>query len=99
MRVRQLAFLVQLRHARHHALAGGDVADHLGEEVLNHLKRGDRLPFGDDEVMHCCPDPTSLLSSQGRTVWTVCVVPSEFVRATGTRIPALSMTDGESDRA
>src|SRR6267142_656008 len=43
MRVRQLAFLVQLRHARHHALAGGDVADHLGEEFLNHLKRGDRL--------------------------------------------------------
>src|SRR5258705_8896817 len=43
MRVRQLAFVVQLRHARHHALAGGNVADHLGEEILNHLKRGDRL--------------------------------------------------------
>src|SRR3954452_5764089 len=38
MRVRQLAFVVQLRHARHHALAGGDVADHFGEEILNHLK-------------------------------------------------------------
>src|SRR4051812_6147512 len=34
MRVRQLAFVVELRHARHHALASRDVADHPGEEVL-----------------------------------------------------------------
>src|SRR3954447_25274724 len=41
--VRQLAFTGQLSHARHQALAGRNVLDHLGEEVLNQLERGDRL--------------------------------------------------------
>ena len=43
MCVRQLAFVVQLRQAHHQALAGGDVGEHLGEQVLNQLERADRL--------------------------------------------------------
>src|SRR5216683_6325962 len=41
--VSQLAVVVQLRQPRHQALAGGDVAEHLGQQVLNQLERRDRL--------------------------------------------------------
>ena len=43
MLVRKLAFGIELRRANHHALAGGDVAEHLGQKVLNELERADRL--------------------------------------------------------
>src|SRR5262245_20734016 len=41
--VRQLAFVRELGCANRHALAGGDVGEHLRKEVLNQLERGDRL--------------------------------------------------------
>ena len=43
MRVRQLAFGVQLRLAHDQALRGRDVGDHLGEQILHQLERADRL--------------------------------------------------------
>src|SRR5437870_2946547 len=42
--VRHLPLLVELRHAKHHALAGGDVREHLREKVLDELEGADRLP-------------------------------------------------------
>src|ERR1700721_3885382 len=42
MRVRQLAFGVQLRLTRNQALRGRDVGDHFGEQVLHQLKPADR---------------------------------------------------------
>src|ERR1700688_4570590 len=38
MRVGHLAFGVQLGHAHQEALRGGDVGEHLGQEVLHHLE-------------------------------------------------------------
>ena len=41
--VAELAFVIQLRQPHHQALAGRDVGEHLGEQILHHLERGDRL--------------------------------------------------------
>src|SRR5712664_4289944 len=38
MRVRHLAFGLQLGHAHQEALRSGDVGEHLGQEVLHHLE-------------------------------------------------------------
>src|SRR5882672_4347776 len=43
MMVAKLAFVIQLRQAEHQALACGQIAKHLGEQILNQLERGDRL--------------------------------------------------------
>ena len=39
----KLAFVIELRQAEHQALASGQIGKHLGEQILNHLERGDRL--------------------------------------------------------
>src|SRR5260370_32172141 len=43
MMVAVLAFVIELRQAEHQALACGQIGKHLGEQVLNHLERSDRL--------------------------------------------------------
>src|SRR5260370_1255720 len=43
MMVAELAFVIELRQAEHQALACGQIGKHLGEQVLNHLERSDRL--------------------------------------------------------
>src|SRR5260370_40672029 len=43
MRIRQLAFGLQLAHANQEALRCRNVGNHFGEEVLHHLERGDWL--------------------------------------------------------
>ena len=39
--IRQLAFVFHLRQPNHKALAGRDIGEHLGKEILHHLERGD----------------------------------------------------------
>jgi len=41
--VPQLAFIIHLHQTHHHALAGGHVGQYLGDKILHHLERGDRL--------------------------------------------------------
>ena len=41
--VAELAFVIHLRQPHHQALARGHVGEHLGEEILHHLERSDRL--------------------------------------------------------
>src|SRR5882724_1387736 len=43
MMVAKLAFVIERRQAEHQALACGQIGKHLGEQVLNHLERSDRL--------------------------------------------------------
>src|SRR6202166_2237313 len=43
MMVAKLAFVIKLRQAEHQALARGQIGKHLGEQILDHLERSDRL--------------------------------------------------------
>src|SRR6266478_1575786 len=41
--VAELAFVIERRQAEHQALARGQISKHLGEQILDHLERSDRL--------------------------------------------------------
>ena len=43
MMVVKLAFVIELRQAEHQALARRQIGKHLGEQILNHPERSDRL--------------------------------------------------------